>query len=413
MRVLILGAGPAGLTVAEHIRALETAANRDPASIVMVSSEPFPPYSPPAMADHFLTGREEALFWKGEDVCDRLGVRYHSGVAARTLEPERSCVVLEDGTVLDYDRLVIATGSRLYAPVPGYDLPGVYNFKSLTAARSLVDRARHGEVGSALIVGAGFIGVEVALLLSDLGLAVTMIQRRWVMPRMLDPETAGVVLDTLQARGVTVHLHTTASAFVGRDRVEGVGIESGEQRQADVYIAATGVKPNVDWLSGSQLDVGWGIRVDDGLRTNLPNIYAVGDVAETRDRMTGDRYVHAIFPNAVEQGRVVASQLLGYEAEYQGAEAMNSLRHLGVPLIAVGAQKGSQEVRFRQGDILRKLFLADGRIVGFRLAGDVRGAGFYRALMLKRMDVGRFSDRLLDPRFGFGTVALGSTQPMA
>jgi NAD(P)H-nitrite reductase large subunit len=292
--------------------------------------------------------------------------------------------------------------------VPGYDLPEVYNFKSLSAARSLVERARHGEVTSALIVGAGFIGVEVALLLSDLGLAVTMVQRRWVMPRMLDPETGGIVLDALRARGVEVHLHTTATAFVGEDHVESVAIESGEELRADVYIAATGVKPNVDWLSGSELDVGWGIRVDECLRTNLPNVYAAGDVAETRDRMTGDRYVHAIFPNAVEQGRIVASQLLGYEAGYEGSETMNSLRHLGIPLIAAGAQTGGQELRYRQGDTLRKLFLDDGRIVGFRLAGDVRGAGFYRSLMLKRMDVGSFSGHLLDPRFGYGSVALGS-----
>lgn len=398
MRVLILGAGPAGLTAARTLRELAPSRSIDPA-ITMVSAESSPPYSPPAMADHFLTGREETLYWQGKDICDRLRVDFRAGAAVEAVYPEQRQVLLADGSYLDYDRLVIATGSRLHAPLEGVDLPGVYNFKSLEAARLLVDSVKAGKTNSVLIVGAGFIGVEVAVLLNELGCAVTIIDKLWVMPNILDEETAELVQHDLRDRGIEVQQYTEALRFCGGTRVEGVELANGEMLAADSCIAATGVKPNISFLDGSGLDTGWGVRVDNRMRTNLPNIWAAGDVAETFDLMSGERYVHAIWPNATAQGEVVGRDLLGFSAGYEGAERMNSLKHLGLPIMAVGESTGAKTLRHRDGDRLRKIFLDNGRIVGFRLAGDIRGAGTYRALMLKGTDVSEFGEDLLDPRF--------------
>jgi NADPH-dependent 2,4-dienoyl-CoA reductase/sulfur reductase-like enzyme len=266
-----------------------------------------------------------------------------------------------------------------------------------------IRRKKHSQV---VIVGGGFIGVEVSLLLSDLGAKVTVLEMTdRVMPHMMDEETAAIVLEAMKPRGVEVRLETRAVRFNGRAKASSVELASGEKLRADVYVAATGVKPNVEFLEGSGIDIDWGIRVDDRLRTNFPDVYAAGDVAETIDRMTGQRYVHAIFPNAVAQGEVVAYNILGYDTVYEGAERMNSLKHLGIPVVAVGASWGEKVLRWRRGNELRKIFLTDGRIVGFRLAGNLQAAGVYRSLMLRREDVTRFRDDLLNPRFGVGQMA--------
>jgi len=401
MKLVIIGAGPAGLTVAETLRAhgVDT-------DIVMISAEPYPPYAPPAMADFFVTGREQSLYWKGRDVCDRLGIDYRSGTRVLEIDPSLKHVTLDGAGRVPYDHLVIASGSSLYAPIEGRDLPGVFNFKSMTAASKLVDEVRRGQVEQVLIVGAGFIGVEVALLLTELGVHVTVVEMLdRVMPRTLDLETASIVLTELQSRGIAVRLEAKASGFEGVTNVENLVLDSGESLTADAYVAATGVKPNVDFLAGSGLDVGWGVRVDDHLRTNIPGISAAGDVAETFDRFTGERYVHAIFPNAVAQAKVVADGLAGYEGAYEGSETMNSLKHLGVPVMAVGASSGSEELRWRMGDEMRKVFLKDGRIIGFQLAGATAGAGVLRSLMLKQMDVTPLRDRLVAPDFRVADVA--------
>jgi len=401
MRVVILGAGPAGLSVAERLRELAPVGDVD---LDVVYDEPFPPYSPPAMADHFLTGRDAPLYWKGTDVLERLGATHHRA-ACRSVDPAARRVELTSGATLDYNRLVIATGSRLHAEVPGVELAGVHDFKSLRTATALVDRARRGEVTSALIVGAGFIGVEVALLLADLGLQVTIISRRWVMPRGVDPETGEVVRAALQGRGVAVLMYQPAEAFEGDTEVEALRIAGGERLRADVYVAATGVKPNLECLAGSGLAMDWGVTVDDDLRTSEVDVYAAGDVAETRDLLTGERYVHAIFPNAVAQGRIVAERLVGLDPVYAGAESMNSLKHLGVPVVAAGVPSG-EELCLRDGPVLRKLFVDDGRITGFQLAGDIRGAGVYRRLMLTHADVRGYGPHLLEPTFGAGAIAM-------
>jgi len=118
--------------------------------------------------------------------------------------------------------------------------------------------------------------------------------------------------------------------------------------------------------------------------------------------MSGERYVHAIFPNAVAQAEVVARNVCGDGAVYAGAESMNSLKHLGVPIVAVGAMEGEETFTARDGDSLRKVFVSDGRIVGVRLTGDVRAAGMLRTMMLNREDVSRRGAELVDPRLGMG-----------
>jgi NADPH-dependent 2,4-dienoyl-CoA reductase/sulfur reductase-like enzyme len=408
MKIVIIGAGPAGVSAAETLRAHDKGSE-----IVMLSAEPYPPYSPPAMVDHFLTG-SNAHLWREANWPEQTSVDYRNGVEATAIQPEAHTVQLKDGTKLGYDRLALATGGSLYAPLEGADLPGIYNFKSLSAAEALVKKVKSGQASSAIVVGAGFIGMEIALLLRKLGVAVTQIEMLGqVMSAMLDPATAGVACAMLQQHGVDVRLNTKASAFVGNGQAKGVQLESGEVLQADLLIAATGIKPNLKLLEGSGIVHKWGISVDEHLRTSAMDVFAAGDAVETADRMTGETYVHAIFPNAIEQGRVVGLNLAGIEATYEGADRMNSLKHLGLPIIAVGLKSGDEILQTRQNGHMRTIYLQDNRVVGFQLIGDIKAAGVLRALMIRGESALPFKDKLLNSHFGQGMLVWGAIAPYA
>jgi len=399
MKIVIIGAGPAGVSAVETFRVYDRNAE-----IVMLSAEPTPPYSPPAMADHFITGSDTHL-WRGNDWPQKMGLEYKKGVEVTGVQPEARSLELKDGGTLDYDRLVIATGSRLYAPVKGADMPGVHNFKSLSAAEEIVDQVRKGNAKTAVIVGAGFIGMEIALLLRELGVSVTQIEMLdQVMSTMLDKDTATIALDLMLQRGIDVRLNTKAEAFLGNGSARALKLDSGEVLESDILIAATGVKPNLDFLGESGIEHEWGIRVDDHLRTSLPDVYAAGDVVETPDRLTGETYVHAIFPNAVEQGHVVGLNLAGFDITYAGADRMNSLKHLGLPIMAVGLKNGDEVLQEKRNGNLRTIYLKENRLVGFQLAGDIHSAGVLRTLMIQGSDVRPIKHHLLDLNFGQGTM---------
>jgi NAD(P)H-nitrite reductase large subunit len=399
MKIVIIGAGPAGVSTAETIRTYDRQSE-----IVMLSAEPYLPYSPPVMADHFITG-SNAHFWRSSDWAQQLNLNYRKGVEVTAIQTDLHHVVQKDGQILGYDRLVIATGSRLYAPVDGSEMPGVHNFKSLSAAEAIVEQVRDGNAKTAVIVGAGFIGMEIALLLRELGVSVIQVEMLdQVMSAMLDKDTAAIALDIMRQRGVEVRLDSKAEAFLGNGNAKAVRLDSGEVLEGDILIAATGVKPNIGFLKDTSIEHDWGLRVDNHLRTNMPDIYAAGDVVEVPDRLTGETYVHAIFPNAVEQGRVVGLNLVGYETVYPGGERMNSLKHLGLPIMAVGLKDGDEILQDNRNGSLRKIYIRENHVVGFQLAGDIRGAGILRTLMIKSDDIRPIKHNLLNPNLGFGSM---------
>ncbi len=399
MKIIIIGAGPAGVSAVETIRAHDRKSE-----IVMLSAEPSLPYSPPAMADHFLTGSKNHL-WRSEDWPEQLGLDYRKGVEVTGIQTDAHQLQLQDGQTINYDRLVIATGSRLYAPVAGADMPGVHNFKSLSAAEAIVQQVKKGTAKTAIVVGAGFIGMEIALLLRKLDVSVIQVEMLdQVMSTMLDEDTAAIALDLMRQHSVDVRLDTKADAFLGNGSAKAVRLSSGDELEADILIAATGVKPNIDFLQDSGIERGWGLKVDEHLCTSVPNIFAAGDVVEVPDRLTGETYVHAIFPNAVEQGRVVGLNLVGFDTVYQGGDRMNSLKHLGLPIMAVGLKEGDEILQDRRNGNLRTIYIKDNRLVGFQLVGDIRAAGVLHSLVNTGKDIRPLKDHLLDPYVGQGTM---------
>jgi len=405
MRVVIIGAGPAGVSAAETLRQAD--ANLE---ITMISREPFPPYSPPLLATHFLE-ENEAIFWKGKDFVEKNRIEYLSPKTVVGIDSYQKLIKFSDKSQLNYDRLIIATGSTLYAPLKfrrtggnnkkARESNGFYNFKSLTAALKIKELIKIGKIKTAVIVGAGFIGTELAIVLRELGVDVTQVEMaNQVMPRMLDKDSARIVQKLLEKKGIHIRLNAKAKEFFGKEMAEGVELESGEKLYGGILIAATGVKPNVDFLKSSDFNIHWGLIVDDYLETNFTDVYAAGDCTEVKDRITGERYVHAIYLNARQQGEIAARNALGEKVVYEGALNMNSLKHLGIPLVALGTVGKEEELVYRGSNgILKKLYITNGRLTGARLVGDIKNAGIYFSLMIKKVDVRPFKEYLLDANF--------------
>ena len=389
MKVSIIGMGPAGVTVVKTLR--ENGFND---KIEMFSAENASPYSPPALGAYLVSGNDDVLFRDGEDFCERYNVTCRFGEKIKRIMPEERQIKSQNNTVYTFDYLVIASGASLYAPVKGSNKGGICDFKTLGGANKIREIAQGKKDKTAVIVGGGFIGVEIALCLAKIGIKPLLLNRRgWIMPRLLDVETSKYVKKDLRAKGVEVMLNTEGEEFVGNKDVEYLLTTDGKKLKADIYIMATGARPNIDFLKDTDIEHNTGIVVNEKLQTKYPYIYACGDVAETIDFFSNKSKIHGLFPVAVNHAKTVAFNIMGRGRKYERQINMNSLKELSFKIITVGNHDG-EEIRFKTKDVLRKIYITDNKITGFVLLGDISKAGIYLSLLKKREDISKYKDIL-------------------
>ena len=401
MRVVIIGSGPAGLTAALTLRK-----RKFKGTIDIFSAEDVPPYSPAALGEYLINDQENLLYWQGRDVCSRYDLNCFFGEKVAAVDPDQQYILTEANKKIKFDRLLIASGSSLHIPpvVKGADKKGITNFKNIYGAQEIKDMATRGNK-SAVIVGGGFLGVEIALCLAKIGIKPSILNRRgWIMPRLLDKETASYVVEDLEKQGVNVMLNTEGNRFTGDRKVESLVTSDGRQLKADFYIAATGVKPNIDFIvdSGIEND-GWGIPVNRYLQTNYENIYACGDVAQTEDLLTVEMTIHGLHTVAVSHGQRAALNILGDEKKYEKQFSMNSLKELSYKLMVVGEFEG-EVIKYEDKGVLRKIYIKDNKINGFVLLEDINNAGLLFSLMKSRKNIKYYRDYLLDENFNPGFI---------
>jgi len=393
--IVIIGTGPAGVKVARTLRERGFVG-----AINMFSAENALPYSPAALGKYLLSGNENLLYWQGSDFFSRYGIEAYPGEKIVSVDPENKMVCSEKNRAVSFDDLVIASGSSLFIPssVEGSDKKGILNFKSLSGARNIKTSAQEG-FKTATILGGGFIGVEIALCLAKIGIKPSILNRRgWIMPRLLDPETSQYVLDDLRKKGIDVELNTEGKKFYGDEKIEGLITKDGRKLTSDMFIAATGVKPNIDFILGSSIENdGVNIPVNNKLQTNYPWIYACGDVAGTFDFISETRVIHALHTAAVSHGKTVALNILGYNQDYEPQISMNSLKELSFKIIVVGNLQG-EELIFKRNGVLRKVFInEDKQINGFVLLGNISNAGYLLSLLKNRNKIDRIGSRIVLP----------------
>ncbi len=399
MNHVIIGAGPAGVIAAETLRKV------DPhASVTIVSDEPEPPYSRMAIP-YLLTGGvgEEGTYLRhGADHYQRLGIDVRRERVTR-VHAKDARVELEGGGHLDFDRLLIASGSHaVRPPIAGMDLPGVENCWTLTDARRVAEGATKGS--RVVLMGAGFIGCIVLEALAKRGVELTVIEMgERMLPRMMDEVGGEMIARWCEAKGVRVMTGTRVAAVDAANGELALALEDGGAVPADLVVCATGVSPNVDFLAGTGIEVEDGVLVDAQLQSSVAGIYAAGDVAQGPDFSTGERQVHAIQPTASEHGRVAALNMAGRRTPFRGSLSMNVLNTLGLISSSFGlwmGAEGGEGARAADADRFRYLRLEFDRdcLVGALALGLTQHVGVIRGLIQTRVRLGDWKKRLMrDP----------------
>jgi NAD(P)H-nitrite reductase large subunit len=398
MRHLILGAGPAGVIAAETIR------KHAPADeILLIGDEPEAPYSRMAIP-YLLIGNiaENGTHLRhAPDHYAKLGITLRRGRAVK-LDSAARRVTLDDGSSVDYDRLLIATGSSpATPPIPGIAGPGVHPCWTLADARAIMALAKPG--ARVLQMGAGFIGCIIMEALAARGVKLSVVEMGdRMVPRMMGPTAGGMIEAWCEAKGVDVHTGARVDA-IERDAtpVMKVRLSTGEVLQAELVISATGVKPNIGFLEDSGVRCLVGVLTDEHLQTNVPGVYAAGDCAEAWDKVSGKPVVSAIQPNAAEQARVAALNMAGKPAELKGVTQINVLDTLGLISASFGQWEGvpgGQHVEVTDHADGRHLSLQfDGdRLIGCNAVGWTDHVGVMRGLVEGQVALGAWKDRLLE-----------------
>jgi NAD(P)H-nitrite reductase large subunit len=369
VRHLIIGGGTAGINAIRTIREEDGGASE----ITLVSAER--PYS--RMVLPYYLGRsiaESHVFTATSAKLAQWGVKPSLGRRAASLDSKANTVTLDDGTKVEYGDCLIATGSSaVKPPIPGAGGPGIHCFWTLDEARGVIREIKAGS--HVVMVGAGFIAFTILNSILALGAKLTIVEiEPRILPRMIDAAGAEIVEAWLRKHGVKILSSATLTKIGDSRGRKRLSFKGGRELIADVVIMATGIKTNLEWLDGSGIKVNRGVVVDDHLRSNVPNVYAAGDVAEGRSLVTGALEVHAIEPTAMEHGRVVGANMAGRDVAYRGSLLMNIVGVCKLDMASFGAwdDRSAEVVTAIRPEraAYRKLLFTGDRLTGGMIIGQ-------------------------------------------
>jgi NADPH-dependent 2,4-dienoyl-CoA reductase/sulfur reductase-like enzyme/nitrite reductase/ring-hydroxylating ferredoxin subunit len=326
--VVIVGGGGAGNAAAEMMRR-----QGFEGTITILSADDALPYDRPNLSKDYLAGNasEDWIPLRSPDFYKEQKIDVWIGTRVASIDPVERAVVIADGSHVTFDALLLATGaSPVHLDIPGSDLPHVHYLRTLDDSRAVIAKAKDSK--RVVIIGASFIGLETAASLRARGLDVHVIgpQSR-PLERVLGPELGDMVRDIHEKKGVVFHFGTTATA-IDKDAVT---LKSGERIPADLVVAGIGVRPDVGLAQRAGLNVDNGIIVDQYLQTNIPGIYAAGDIARWPDPHSGRpiRVEHWVV--AERQGQTAAINILGGRQPFDAAPFFWS-QHFDVTISYVG-----------------------------------------------------------------------------
>ncbi|MCD7729487.1 MAG: FAD-dependent oxidoreductase [Clostridia bacterium] len=373
MKYVLIGNSTAAIACIEGIRSIDT-----DGEIVVISSENHAAYGRPLIS-YYLLGRikKENMAYRPADFYTKNGVELMLGKTVTSIEPKEKYVMLGDGSKVSYDKLLVATGSRPFVP-PMEGLDGVKNkFSFMTYDDMLALESVLSPEKNVLVIGAGLIGLKCVEGILHRVKAVTVVDMaNRVLPSILDEEGAAIIQKGLEEKGVKFYLNDSAAKFED----DTAYLKSGEKIGFDILVVAVGVRPNTELVKSIGGAVNRGIVVDERMHTYIPDIYSAGDCAEGYDSVAKQNRILAILPNAFFQGKTAGINMAGGDSSLTNAIPMNAIGFFDTHVLSAGIYEGEcySEVTDK---VYKKLFVKDGRLVGFILINDFLRAGIYTSLI--------------------------------
>ncbi|WP_421931438.1 nitrite reductase large subunit NirB [Phenylobacterium sp.] len=392
-RLVVIGNGMAGCRVVEDIL------KRDPDryEINIFGAEPRVNYNR-IMLSPVLAGEKafEDIVINDEAWYRDNAITLHAGRAVTGVDRATKTVTAEGGLVVPYDRLILASGSDpVRLPLPGADLRGVVTFRDLDDVDQMVAAADAG--GAAVVIGGGLLGLEAAYGLAKRGMKATVVHLMDVlMERQLDSAAGFLLTEALAQRGVETVLSAQSEAILGEDgKVSGLKLADGRVLPCSILVMAVGIRPNTALAQAAGLAVGRGVVVDDQMRTDDPDIYAVGECAEHRG------VAYGLVAPIWDMCKTLAAALTGDEASaYGGSMLSTRLKVSGVDVFSAGAFAGGEaceDIVFRDAGrgVYKRVVLENGKVAGAVLFGDATDGGWYFDLMRQGADVTGIRETLI------------------
>ena len=418
-KYVIIGASAAGIGAVEAIRHVDPVG-----TIAVISEELCPQYSRPMISD-FISG--EATFpemmCREDDFWRKNNVQTSMGRKAAAINFQEKHVTLDNGECVVYEKLLIATGGKPFVPkMEGADKDGVFTFTTISDAQRLAEKLENSQ--RIVVIGAGLIGVSVTEALVERGLKVTLVElQNKILSLLLDANGSDIMENIIRKAGVEIVTGQSVQKIIGKPEndhvVGGVLLTKGNQIACDAVIVAIGVVPRTELVAGTDVRLNRGIIVDNFMQTNVPDVYASGDVAETWDFALNQVRSLPLWPLAVAQGRVSGSNMAGKKTEYSGGTNMSSLKYFEIPVVSIGIVNPKDATPFEilvkfepEKNLYKKIILKDNVIVGILLVNEIERAGTFFHLMKNRVNVKKFKHKLVSEDFNLAVLPASLRKPM-
>lgn len=378
---VIVGTGAAGMAAAERIRLY-----KKEATVIMMSIDEHSHSR--CMLHKYLGGERtaEELSFVEPDFFEKNEIYWGKAQKALGLDLANKRIQMENG-YQPYDKLLIATGSVFGIPPINHfrTASNVYGFRDLSDAQKIDEAVKAKQAKHVFIVGSGLVGLDVATGLMERGVKVTIAEMApRVMPLQTDDTAAKAYQERFEAHGARFLLGIGASDSIINDQNEitAVVLSTGETVECDFVICAAGVRPNIAWLEGSGLAMERGITVDANMRTSAPDVYAAGDVTA----------LAGVWPNAMDMGRVAASNMCGVPTEYTDRYCMkNTSNFFGLQMLTIGdinTQVEGAEIYVKESrDCYKKAIVKDGVLKSILIQGDISHTGHWQYLIKNAVDL--------------------------